>query len=57
MSNEDLVQMQRSILWEHAKGNLRAILTTYYNDTARFTKASEVIEKIIADNDDYGTFE
>lgn len=43
--------VQRSILWEEAKGKLRAILASYYQDE-RYMEIDNAITNFIADVED-----
>jgi hypothetical protein len=45
----------RAVLWEEAKGKLRAISATYENEREAFETWDKYIEEIITHVEDHGT--
>jgi hypothetical protein len=63
ITNEYLMQTLRMQAWERAKGELRAVLHTYYGDASardsdhKFEKANARIESFISDIEENGIVE
>jgi hypothetical protein len=59
MSNSDdtVLRTLRAMAWERAKGELRSMGQTYWNDTARFERYVSEAEEFIKHIEDEGIYE
>lgn len=57
MNDERILKTLRYQAWERAKGELRSILQTYWNETEKFNKVDKAIEEFIAKIENEGTVE
>lgn len=51
------IRLMRSMAWERAKGELKSIFHSYWNDDGRFEKFKTQYEEFVKKVEDYGLHE
>ena len=54
MSDFPINRLLRAMSWQRAKGELRAMLETFYNEQDQFVKLNKVLQKFFKDVEDNG---
>lgn len=54
MSEEILLRTLRAMAWQRAKGEMQALLYTFWNDQEQFNAMNDAIESFVKDVEDNG---